>query len=78
MTEKLLDLASEIEEDNIFDMEKIEKDFGYYPFYDKLIQYCKAKGVAENYGVTHFSWYADITKEEAVEFLKNKFKEYLR
>ncbi len=74
---KLINLVSEIEEIGLFDMDKIARDYKYYPFYDDLVEYCKSKNVAINYGITHFDWNGDISKNEAIELLKKKYKKYI-
>ena len=75
---RLLDLASEIEKMDIFNMNKIINDYKYIPFYDDLIKYSKDKNVATNCGITCFSWYGDISKQEAISFLKQKYPNYVR
>ena len=74
---KLLDLT--IHSRQYFDLDKIEKAFGYIPFYDSLLSYCKRFNIKmENYGVSHFDWYAEITQEEVDKFLLNKYTSYIR
>ena len=72
---KLID----IDFDGIFDTEKIIKRFGYLPFYDESIRYCKSKKIRlENFGISHFDWYADITKSELLKHFKIKYKGFLK
>lgn len=49
-------------------MNKIINDYKYIPFYDDLIKYSKDKNVTTNCGITCFSWYGDISKQEAIDF----------
>lgn len=74
---KLLDLSCEIEERKIFDMQKIKKDYGYLPFYDDLKKYTKDNNKELTIGLSSFDSYGDITKNEAINYLKNKYKKYL-
>ena len=74
---KLFDLATEVQETGLFDLEAIMHDWGYDPFYDDLVRYCKSKDVAVNYGITRFDWIGSITKDEAIEFLKKKYSKYI-
>jgi hypothetical protein len=73
----LLDLVAEIEQDDIFDMDKIQEKYKYYPFYDDLVKYSKNKNKAVNMGVTHFDWYANIKKDEALLYLKKKYSDFI-
>ena len=74
---KLLDLV--IHSRQYFDLDKVEKAFGYIPFYDALLSYCKRFNIKmENYRTSHFDWYAEITQEEVDKFLLNKYTSYIR
>lgn len=74
---KLFDLATEVQETGLFDMEAIEHDYAYYPFYDDLVRYCKSRNSAVNHGITSFDWTGNITKDEAIELFKKKYKKYI-
>lgn len=74
---KLLDLVSNSEKH--FDLEKVEKAFGYIPFYDDIVKYCKKFNIKmENCGGTHFDWYAEIQQEEVDKYLLLKYTSFIK
>ena len=73
---KLLDLV-EISE-QYFDVDKLEKVFGYLPFYNDVLTYCTKLNIKmENIGGSHFDWFAEITQDEVDKYLLMKYSAFI-